>query len=339
MNKQQKSDRFELRIKNTKKGQQMMIAGLILLLFVILFYVNFAIKAKEKGELILGDQRCIESVRAAALVSLISGVKVSTSDFQGRILCPPKDTKIKEDLDTEKGKEKAFEQIALDMARCWKNYGKGKLPLFEQEGIFCGICSWIEFTDKDKELSGLVSYLATTTMPLKTLQYEGIKGGISFADYLANYEHPVFKEVYNNPRQFHGSEQIETKDDTISTSGDTPQYAVTFLYLRGEDAWETFLGMGGFTPVSGSVAVGVVAGGAAGAAAAAVLIWLGPPGWVVLAVASIITGGFVGLATTLWSYLSIDPSAQAALVTFRPYDREMFANLHCEELISPLGIT
>jgi len=200
--KQQKSNLFELRIKNTKKGQQKMVAGLILALFVILFYVQFSIKAKEKGELILGDQQCIESVRAAAAASVIGRVKLSTSDFQGRILCPPKDTKIKEDLDTEKGKEKAFEQIGLDMVRCWKNYGKGKLPLFDQEGVFCGICSWIEFTDKNKEFSGLVSYLATTPMPLKTLRYEGIKGRISFADYLANYEHPTFKEVYNNPKKF-----------------------------------------------------------------------------------------------------------------------------------------
>jgi len=264
--KQQKSKLFELRIKNTKKGQQKMVAGLILALFVILFYVHFSIKAKEKGELILGDQQCIESVRAAAAASIMGRVKLSTSDFQARILCPPKDTKIKEDLDTEKGKEKAFEQIGLDMARCWKNYGKGKLPLFDQEGIFCGICSWIEFTDKDKEFSGLTSYLATTPMPLKTLQYEGIKGGISFADYIANYEHPTFKEVYNNPKKFYDREQIGKKDVPILTSGDTPQYAITFLYLRGEDAWETFLERGGLTPVTGSVAVGVVGAGAVGGA-------------------------------------------------------------------------
>ena len=336
MNKQQKSLIFELRIKNTKQGQQKAIIGLIFAMVVILFYVQFTGTAKERGQLIIGDQQCIESVRAAAAASVISGISGRTSDFQGRILCPTRDTKIKEDLDTEKGKEKAFEQIALDMARCWKNYGKGKLPLFEQEGVFCGICSWIEFTDKDKKVPGFSDYLVNTDMPLKALQYEGIKGGISFADYLANYEHPQFKKRYNKPDKYYNTTQVAQKDDTILTSGDTPQYAVTFLYFRGEDWWDEFLKMGGATRAGGSIAVGHF--GAAGTGMALLLLGIPGIGWAGFGI-TVIGMGIVGVAATIWSYVSADSPAQAALVTFRPYDREMFESLHCEELISPLGIT
>ena len=94
--------------------------------------------------------------------------------------------------------------------------------------------------------------------------------------------------------------------------------------------------MGGATRAGGSIAVGHFGAGVTGIA----FLLYGIPGigWTGFGI-TVIGMGIVGVVTTIWSYVSADPPAQAALVTFRPYDREMFENLHCEELISPLGIT
>jgi len=109
-----------------KRGQMLVtsiVVTTVIMLFIVVFYFSFFYQAKEKGISMIGDEICMQSVKAHAFQAELG--TVSGKEMLGNINCPPKDIEIKEDLDTAKGQRLAKQKISLEMASCWKNCGKG----------------------------------------------------------------------------------------------------------------------------------------------------------------------------------------------------------------------
>jgi len=319
-----------------KKGQQyQLIATLIIMVMILGMYYVYLRPVKEKGLISITDETCMLSVRAAAEGKFLGFISRKTSDFRGKIICPPKDTMLKGDIESKRAQRKARSEIAMDMAKCWRNYGRGKLPLFEEEGIFCGICSWVEFSEKEKEIEGMKKYLATRLLPENFRIAQNMPKGSSFADYLANAKQPKFDRFFPDVEKFYevAEKRGEALADTIDT---TKLYAVNYVYFRGEDGWTDFITAGGATPQAGSVAMGLFASSGTLFGAVAIMIATGPIGWTGLAILGTATF-VVGVASFITSQLLQEPPAVGAMVMFNEYDKEMFDLLQCEELVAELG--
>jgi len=207
--------------------QMVILIGMVMLLTVMLFFFK---GFREKTELVIGDQVCINSVRMHSLAGYLYA-----DDLKGKIHCPPKDILIEEDLDTPEGQRRARQEIGLGMASCAKNYLRGDADLFTEEGIFCGICNWIEFEDKGKHVGHFKEYLAMTELPAKIILREGLQEGTTIADYIAKTSSQEFAEVFNDPEYFDAQEPL--LDEEIDTND---IYSTIFVYFRGEEEWNEF---------------------------------------------------------------------------------------------------
>ncbi|MFQ5620659.1 MAG: hypothetical protein ACE5FT_02345 [Candidatus Nanoarchaeia archaeon] len=183
-------------------------------------------------------EKCSQSVKQSSALRLAGHLRA----FEESINCPPRDIEINEPLNQDYGQQKAKQEIADSMYKCFDKFWKGDVVLFEEEGVFCAVCDWIEFTDKGKKFGRLNEYLAETLVPGET---------ISYMDFLAKKETPHFKEVFDDPEYY--DRTFSGLDEEIDSN---KLYSTVLVYMRGQKGitqfQENYL-MGGGTIVGGAV--------------------------------------------------------------------------------------
>ena len=158
-------------------------------------------------------------------------------------------------IDAEMKPERARQQIANEMASCWKKFKRGEQPLFDtEEGNYCVVCASLEY-DQSVQIEGFSQYLIDTKIPTRKETY---------FQFLTNNNDPAVLE------EFEGSNLAQ--QDTLNTGN---ALAVVFLMNQQVDdytAWGSLIGVGvgialaPFTFGTSLLAVGAlgVAGGGAG---------------------------------------------------------------------------
>ena len=137
-----------------KKGLSMKFwVGLIIVLACLILFFSYTQLFGSQLEDIAKEDLCRFSVLEH------SKLKYNGLDFSEEIVCPTEQITIKGDLRKKEAQESAKRKIADSMAKCWSQFGEGKLNLFQGEGIFCAVCSVIEFENpRTPQLSGFVDY-------------------------------------------------------------------------------------------------------------------------------------------------------------------------------------
>ena len=259
------------------------IIVLVLIGIVIIYIIVTGSKIATTG----GDkEQCLSSIRAQAAVNLLSpGTAVN-------LRCTTEQVKSDE---TDATKQKGV--LASSMARCWEEFGEGKVKLFQiQTGSYCVVCSHIEFT-KPQKLDHFMQYLMENAAPGKS---------VSYYSYLFNVEGtPQLVNQYRlNPI---------SNQDTLDVS-----HPVAVMYVAEKKVDATGGGKGpALAALAGVAAAGVVL--ISGGTAIPALIAAGA------------SGGAVGFVLT--PYL-VNQDFKSAVVLW-PYDT--ISQLQCNRLEGKAG--
>jgi hypothetical protein len=200
--------------------------------------------------------------------------------------------------------------LAEEMRVCWKEWLKGEEEMFEEDnGIFCHVCSIVDFKHKNKQIEDFRKYLSITNIPdgsQKYQQYLSAYMSMDVSEFRSKYgvSELTIEQIQDKAegvpvRTLESDEEIpdQFSDVPIDTS---KEYATIFLYVKGMDNIEKTLKF--FDRVSqheqvyvvggGSIIVGVGILGAlkAGGASAAVLTVTGVGA---VAVPVLIVGGLI----------------------------------------------
>ncbi|MFA5797763.1 MAG: hypothetical protein WC916_07075 [Candidatus Woesearchaeota archaeon] len=322
---------------NSKKGEgwkdiQYAVIATIVIVLLAAFTYNYFSKAKEK----LAIHDCKNSIGAHALLAEMTEFEIVTD-----IKCPTRQLVIKTG-----DEQKAKKQIAEDMRRCWYEWGRGNLKLFEGDGIFCHVCSIYTFDNNSKRLDGLLQYIATTKMPPR---FPEDPVGISYQDYFQGFSSPQSEQEFKK-----SDIQGVTNFDTINTSY---KYATVFVYASGKDFIDKALENGGRTTaitfggaalllgtaatITGTtiaisaissaitataVTATAVGGTVAVAGTVAAINWWNPVGWIAIGVV------LVAVGTALY-YVATDSEDMRwiSFITIRPYNEKELIGLGCEK--------
>lgn len=277
-------------------------------LFVLAILAIMVGKLKDTGEDAADESFCKISVYQHA------SAKVGPFDFSQNIECPTRNIII-----NNKKESQARFEIAEELRKCWDNFGKGKLDLFQQEGTFCAVCSTIDFTKKGT-LGDLSSYLLKKEIPPPNPKR------LTYMDFITGSESPKFKDYYDDPLKFNKDDpKLENEIDT------SPRYAVLFVYARGLDSISEFKQYMGGSVAAASLVGGGVLAGVGGIGVAVILLGSNPIGWVAT--------GLIAIGAGVYAFVKIltageDPEFMA--VTFlKPYTNTEFADIGCQYL--PVG--
>jgi len=281
-----------------KKAQVSLLAVLIIVLLIGIPITYFIATTKERMGDTARKESCIISVKTNA------EARQGKTIFEENVKCPAKLLTI-----TEKEDNKIKRTLADEMAECWEIFGGGKSELFDEEGVYCAVCSVVDFKDKNKKIGGFSEYLLKTNM-------RSPRNKLVYADYLS---------VYKTPNAEKYAEDILSKggaDTTIDTSN---TYSTLFIYAKGKDAISDLKDALGGT--GKAVAITGLAGGAAGGAIAVFLLGSNPVGWV--------TAGFIVVgagAFSLYTYFSGEPPEWMALTTLTEYSEQELDRYKCKIL-------
>lgn len=151
---------------------------------------------------------------------------------------------------TEKNVEEARKTIADAMYNCYYQFARGEKDLFDGEGIFCFVCSTIDF-EKLKEIPALKKYLFE--------EYGDAKN--TYAQYLYKYKNfaAIKKQIQTKPeytapipaqktgvlfvyRKFKTAKQVEIEGEFYEFARKIQPYLPSqFAFVGPEIAGETYL--------------------------------------------------------------------------------------------------
>ena len=213
---------------------QYLIFALLALTVILFFFGSIFSHSEERSRLNV----------CKSTVDLNTRMRISGFDFSKNIICPPKEVII-----TESEDNKINQQIAEEMVECWEIFRRGELELFTGTGVFCAVCSNIEFKDKEGNFEGFSKFLTETKMPFSQ---------VSYAEYLAGYSTPeavrvLDKELKDNPL-FEEKEKFPKDRD----------YAVIFVYAKGKDKVESLLNFITQDTSNGQTGITAIGAGSAG---------------------------------------------------------------------------
>ena len=277
-----------------KKGQTANIGNWILIIVGLVVVVLLFYQVKDR--LFLDPLEVYDCAGEVALHKKISSL--TKEEVLSDINCPTRDVLIKEDFSDEK----TARTIAQEMRWCWDSWGKGEYQLFEEDGVFCHICSMVRFEDTNKEFSSLMPYLAEHTV------------GSSDLSYIEYFSPTHFGEVFSG-EDFLASIEQQSSIPVISSSQDQ---AIIFYTIKGKDSLTAFserleatvIGAGA-TIVVGSIGAIVCTG--------TVLCAVG-------ASFSFVVGTVV---TTIANYFTDTLSPYASMMVIQPTDEESIGLLGC----------
>ena len=97
-------------------------------------------------------------------------IKRKNPPFQDKWAIPGGFVDYNEELETAAKRELKEETkikriLADEVVECWDIFGEGKLELFEKTGIYCAICTRIDFKDKKIKIDDFPEYLLITRKP------------------------------------------------------------------------------------------------------------------------------------------------------------------------------
>ena len=289
--------------------------GLILLAVLILIMVGiqntFYKEAKDNIEV----YDCITSLE---LSQVLTKLNLKNPPLQ----CKTKDVYIDEDLGNERKLKRAKFKIAEEMKDCWGKFGTGRKKLFEGEGVYCNICSVIQFSDENREDKNVIpkftEYLSETSIP---------NTGIKYADYFTPTEKGEVKDLLDDPKVYN------KKDEKLSAELSAEQdYAVIFSYIKGKDSITQYKENEYLSLSTKNTKVGGgVIGGLAGGAVIGVLAVFTPVGWVTLTTGLLIVAGGA-IAGTVSDFFIDKDEGHLALINLIEYHPEELAKTFCQEL-------
>jgi hypothetical protein len=282
-----------------KKAQMEYIKILILAIIFLLVAIPLVIKIQKVEKEASREAACKTSVEMHAR-SHIKGF-----DLSGNIKCPTKDLTV-----TTSKPEEIKKTFADEMAECWGIFGEGKLELFSGEGIYCAVCSRINFKDKNEKIMGFSEFLIKTKMP---------SNKVTYLDYLTGYKTPN-AELY--AQDILSRKPVDIQIDTSKT------YSTIFVYAKGKAAINNLEDAVGGKGKAMAI-TGVAGGVAAGAGAVTIALFLGsnPIGWAT-AGAIIIGAG----AAAVLTYFAGEPSVWMALTTLTEYTQPELQSYGCKYL-------
>ena len=280
------------------------IVIIIFLLAVLIILIGFQLKLFGSAQQETPKNICKTDV------TLNAALRFKGSVLSSKLNCPTQMITIKE---TDESAIKA--KLATAMYDCWDQFGQGKLELFSDNGLFCSVCSVINFEKKDMAIGHFTDYLMTAKAPAPNQK-------ITYMDFLQGYETPKAKEVYEDPGIFNSKDsRLENQIDTSKT------YSVMFVYGRGEKGITNLAtNLKTTTPVLGA-GVGGALGAGAGVAIAVFAIGSNPVGWV--------TGiglGVGALTGLVWGLFVHEPPQWMALTFMQEHTAEKFNTFQCDFL-------
>ncbi|MFW6311947.1 MAG: hypothetical protein ACOC1K_06910 [Nanoarchaeota archaeon] len=294
-----------------KKGEiaREFLGRLIIIMLVLSIVLVFVNKWQDATNDAARATNCKASVKANAALHL-KGVELSKRINE--VNCPTQEIVIEKKTEDEEIKR----IIADSMAECWDMYGEGKLELFGDEGIYCAVCSYIEFEEKDKEIEGFYEYLQKQKMSNSKLTYQ---------EFLQGYETEIIKEDLENL----DTSEFDNLADTTTLSTNQ-NLSTIFLYAKGEKYYKQVyerlmtpsgamtVGMGSVSLVSGGIAAGLAIIGSGGSI-------------LVLATGAAIISGIVAVGSAVYNYFFTDGvNAQwMSFVVLKEYNQNELEKLGC----------
>jgi hypothetical protein len=281
-------------MKKARMSMRQFVGLLILIIFLIAF-LGFSDLFAEEAEERTQEDLCKFSVLEH------TKLKINGLDFSQEIRCPTQRIIIEKDLRKEQEQKDAKRKIAESMASCWRTFGEGKLNLFQDEGLFCVVCSVIEFKNpKTPNLPGFVDYFYTEKM---------LKSEETYSEYIVGYK---------KGDMFQAQQVYSVQEDTMDTS---KPYAIMFYYPKGQDYIRKF------SETIGASYEGLLIGGGAitlglgiikvGAALSMTIIGK-PVGLVVVATGLVV----VGVSTAIGWFTTEEADEWAAFTYILPYERD-----------------
>jgi hypothetical protein len=280
---------------------------LVLAVLVLIVMLMFERSVGEAAKLESIKTKCKASVYAHSAAH-IKGIDLSSS-----INCPTQNLTVPDGTQDE---QKLY--IAKRMTDCWDMFGKGGLDLFDRDGIYCVICSQLDF-EGDEPIQNLEQYLYMTKMPAQEMK---------FMDFLNGYKTPRADEAIGDiTKQIIQQGQAESLDPSKS-------YSVIFVYARGTEnirnALELTANMGSTQGTPFMIAGGVIAivGGTAASFTGLGSI-VGVP--MMIAGKVLFIGG--GVESAIESYLTTDVAPEhIAYVALREHSKDELQQLGCRYL-------
>lgn len=204
-----------------------MLIGAIVLVMVILIVVMISRTIKSHYDALQEDLPCASQVLAHSVA-----VRESREAAAPTITCPTRRVTLEADASVRERQE----EVAKQMARCWKVWGRGELALFgEEEGVYCHVCATIRLED-GKDLSGVPAFLDS-------------------AKYNKTHTYAQFMAARETGTYF--DEETFPDATTLAFPGDTP-IGVLFVYAKGNewyrDAYNTIIANPRLGALSGATA-------------------------------------------------------------------------------------
>jgi hypothetical protein len=197
-----------------------------------------------------------------------------------------------------------YREISEEMRRCYNLFGEGAYDLFDKNGIYCSVCSVIDFKDKYKEYDDLYKYLERISM---------VKSHQTYIEYLVGFEsEDAIKNV-----DYSKVPELENVNFVIDTN---ELYSVVFVYVRGKNS------LGKFKDSVGKFKASLLGFGATAAVGTGIVV-AATGGVAALPIAIV---GAVSLASGVLVYFYGEDPAWISMVLFKEHNPEDFTNLGCE---------
>ncbi len=274
----------------------MSILAMIIIVIVAVAVFKFFETTKEKMEI----QDCRNSIGAHALLAKTSQREIFTD-----IKCQTRELTI-----DAKNHADAKEKIAEDMRRCWYEWQKGNAQLFKGEGIFCHVCSVYDFKQKDQKIEKFQTFLMTEDIKIRSVYPEDTQK-MPYSQYFQGYSTRKTGEVEDRPNK------TDFKDAAIIDT--SKKYATIFVYASGKEEMQEFM--------EGGARTGMFVAGVGTAGVGALLLFLGPPGWIADAV--LLVG--IGAIAVIQS-MTFEQPEWMSFIQFMEYNATQIGDLGCQYL-------
>ncbi len=235
------------------------LAGFILVLVIAVALLAFIGKISFKTNDISVEEQCRASVLRNAQYH-VAGIELGTN-----IDCPTRTLELKESDSDKEAKKK----LADAMYSCWRQFGQGKLNLFNENKVFCNVC-YIVDVKTTSPINNFAEHLMTTPSPTENMYYY---------DYLSSFETSRAGEVLGELEK----QKISLKDQgDLSNDKGSNKYAILFVYAKGQNNFEKIKRQLSGESAAGKVIAPIAIG--LGVGAAAVILATAPVSAPVIAV-------------------------------------------------------
>ncbi|MBI2664767.1 hypothetical protein HYX10_05515 [Candidatus Woesearchaeota archaeon] len=306
-----------------KKGLvQSKTAGFVLVLIALVLWLAWT----GKFSMVAEDLSVTEQCRASVIRN--ARYHVAGLDLGGEIDCPERSIDLK-----GKSQQDAKQIVADAMYTCAKQFGRGQLNLFKEEGVYCNVCYVID-VNTEKPIENFGDYLMTTPSPAENLYYQ---------DYLAGFKTDAVSDdsVVNKFQKFFNRDlqvvdELELQTVKSADIKNNEKYAVIFVYAKGGNYIKKMVRQLAFQGAAGRTVTTISIGSAAAAGTSVGLALVATPAVpvVIVAGAAVAAGAAVFTATEfVGSLFSPDsPPDWAAFTVLRPWNVDETPDILTNEL-------